>query len=94
MAGRLTKLGIPTKAYHAGLHHSVRDDVQSQWTNGQTPVIAATISFGMGIDKANVRSVILVAFSVHSHVRMSSHVALPATLLSGHSSNSYSIVCS
>ncbi|XP_067948353.1 ATP-dependent DNA helicase Q5-like [Watersipora subatra] len=57
VAGRMSNHGIPTKAYHAGLKQSFRDDVQAEWTNGQTPVIAATISFGMGIDKANVRFV-------------------------------------
>lgn len=47
--------GIPTKAYHAGLKQSLRDNIQSEWSNGITPVLAATISFGMGIDKSDVR---------------------------------------
>lgn len=52
----MSRSGIPCKPYHAGLKQSTRNDTQAEWTNGQTPVIAATISFGMGIDKANVRS--------------------------------------
>lgn len=57
MAARLSRQGIPAKPYHAGLKQSLRDDIQSEWTDGLTPVIAATISFGMGIDKADVRYV-------------------------------------
>ena len=38
-----------------GLSGSLRSEIQSQWMNGEVPVIVATISFGMGVDKANVR---------------------------------------
>ena len=55
VAGRLTRKGLPAKAYHAGLTNSNRSDVQEDWMNGNIPVIVATISFGMGVDKANVR---------------------------------------
>jgi DNA topoisomerase-3 len=57
---------LPAAAYHAGLRTSVRDDVQSAFLAGKLEVIVATTAFGMGIDKANVRTVI--------------HTALPATL--------------
>ena len=52
--------GIPAKAYHAGLGLGVRSNVQSDWMEGRVPVIAATVSFGMGVDKANVRYVTAV----------------------------------
>lgn len=44
--------GIPCKAYHAGLKASDRSQVLADWTSGVLPVVAATIAFGMGIDKA------------------------------------------
>ncbi len=55
MACRLSRKGIPAKAYHAGLKADLRSEVQNDWMEGKVPVIVATISFGMGVDKANVR---------------------------------------
>ncbi|XP_064608324.1 ATP-dependent DNA helicase Q5-like [Liolophura sinensis] len=57
LAGRLSNKGIPCKPYHAGLKASDRSATQTDWMEGRVPVIAATISFGMGVDKANVRFV-------------------------------------
>ena len=45
-------------AYHAGMTSRQRDDVQRRFLEGRAEVIVATIAFGMGIDKANVRTVI------------------------------------
>ncbi|ODN03573.1 ATP-dependent DNA helicase Q5 [Orchesella cincta] len=53
----LTKKGMLTKAYHAGLKTSERELVQDEWMKGEVPVITATISFGMGVDKGSVRFV-------------------------------------
>ncbi len=53
-------------AYHAGMPAAERDAVQSAFLEGSLDVVVATIAFGMGIDKPNVRTVI--------------HTALPATL--------------
>jgi DNA topoisomerase III len=53
-------------AYHAGIASEKRDKVQSAFLSGKIDVVVATTAFGMGIDKANVRTVI--------------HAALPATI--------------
>ncbi|XP_014212125.1 ATP-dependent DNA helicase Q5 [Copidosoma floridanum] len=58
LARKLSSMGIQTLAYHAGLKSKERIDVQDSWTSGVVPVIAATCSFGMGVDKASVRFVI------------------------------------
>ncbi|MDQ3264045.1 MAG: DNA topoisomerase 3 [Myxococcota bacterium] len=48
-------------AYHAGLSAKVRDDIQTRFLSGKSEVIVATIAFGMGVDKADVRTVIHLA---------------------------------
>ena len=53
-------------AYHAGMRPAARDHVQAQFLAGELDVIVATVAFGMGIDKPNVRTV--------------AHLALPQTL--------------
>ena len=47
-----------------GLKPEERSAVQQQWMDGQLPVIVATISFGMGVDKTNVRCVCVCLFVV------------------------------
>lgn len=54
---RLNKLGVKTLCYHAGLKNHERQDFQNKWQDGDVPVICATISFGMGVDKSTVRYV-------------------------------------
>ena len=53
----LAKNGLSVRAYHAGLPAEFRADAQSSFMAGDTRVIVATIAFGMGIDKANIRAV-------------------------------------
>ena len=65
LAAELSPL-FPTAAYHAGLDAQHRDRVQQAFLGGELQAVVATIAFGMGIDKADVRTVI--------------HTAMPATI--------------
>ena len=58
VAENLRKKGINAAAYHAGLSSSERNLTQEMFKNDQLLVVCATIAFGMGIDKSNVRWVI------------------------------------
>ena len=60
------KLGRKAAAYHAGLDPGTRERVQRHFLSGELEVVVATIAFGMGVDKADVRSVV--------------HLALPASV--------------
>ena len=66
LAQYLDDQGIPASAYHAGLDDERRRRVQDYFMSERTRVIVATNSFGMGVDKSNVRLVI--------------HYAMPGTL--------------
>uniref|UniRef100_A0A8V5HEG4 ATP-dependent DNA helicase Q5 n=1 Tax=Melopsittacus undulatus TaxID=13146 RepID=A0A8V5HEG4_MELUD len=57
LATELSYRGLKAKAYHAGLKAADRTLIQNEWMEEKIPVIVATISFGMGVDKANVRFV-------------------------------------
>ena len=50
--------GIKSVHYHAGLDREERERIQDQFISGECNVIVATIAFGMGIDKANIRNII------------------------------------
>jgi ATP-dependent DNA helicase RecQ len=65
-AGLTQALGASVLAYHAGLPRAQRAQVQDRFMAGEVPVIVATNAFGMGIDKADVRTVC--------------HAAVPASL--------------
>lgn len=66
LAAAVSGGGFKASCYHAGLNASLRDQVQTRFLKSEIDVIVATVAFGMGIDKSNVRTVI--------------HAALPGSL--------------
>ena len=58
VADKLKSLGFDAVAYHAGLSFEERSSVQEMFVYDRTKIVCATVAFGMGIDKSNVRWVI------------------------------------
>ncbi|MDM8349114.1 RecQ family ATP-dependent DNA helicase [Pseudomonas sp. sp1636] len=58
VAERLSQQGIAASAYHAGMAHEAREAIQRRFMAGQINCIVATIAFGMGIDKSDIRNVV------------------------------------
>ncbi len=58
LAEKLKAAGIDAAAYHAGMTGADRSRIQEKFINDQIPIICATVAFGMGIDKSNVRWII------------------------------------
>jgi len=58
LTDKLQERGVKVAAYHAGLHADVRIDVQERFLRDQIDVVVATVAFGMGIDKPDVRFVV------------------------------------
>ena len=58
LAARLSQQGFRALPYHAGLEDDVRRETQERFLRGDTPIIVATIAFGMGVDKPDVRLVV------------------------------------
>ncbi len=62
LAASLRHSGIDAAAYHAGMAPEERSSVQERFMTDELPVVVATVAFGMGVDKPNVR------FVIHSSV--------------------------
>lgn len=58
IAEHLNRNGIQAEAYHAGLPHDRREGIQQRFMGGRSNCIVATIAFGMGIDKSDIRNVV------------------------------------
>ncbi|TIH10256.1 RecQ family ATP-dependent DNA helicase [Pseudomonas leptonychotis] len=58
VAEQLSQRGFAASAYHAGMPHEAREAIQRQFMAGQINCIVATIAFGMGIDKSDIRNVV------------------------------------
>ncbi|WP_073524574.1 RecQ family ATP-dependent DNA helicase [Pseudomonas fluorescens] len=58
IAEHLNRHGIQAEAYHAGLPHEKREAIQQRFMGGRSNCIVATIAFGMGIDKSDIRNVV------------------------------------
>ncbi|OAJ95401.1 RecQ family ATP-dependent DNA helicase [Vibrio bivalvicida] len=54
----LRKGGINAQAYHAGMKPNIRESIQDQFMHGEIDCIVATIAFGMGVDKSDIRRVV------------------------------------
>jgi len=57
IAERLSKAGLPARPYHAGMEDDARTEVQDWFLASRQGIVVATIAFGMGIDKADIRYV-------------------------------------
>jgi len=58
IAEHLNRNGIQAEAYHAGLPHDKREGIQQRFIGGRSNCIVATIAFGMGIDKSDIRNLV------------------------------------
>ncbi len=58
VAEHLAQRGFPASAYHAGMAHELRESIQRRFMAGELNCIVATIAFGMGIDKSDIRNVV------------------------------------
>jgi ATP-dependent DNA helicase RecQ len=72
LARLLVSHGVPAAHYHAGMTAAERTETQEAFISGRRPVVVATTAFGMGIDKADIRLVLLYNYpgSLEDYVQM------------------------
>ena len=73
VAAALLAAGFTAKAYHAGMEAEVREAVQNCFMASDRAIFVATIAFGMGIDKANIRAVYHyppISYVTHQNFRL------------------------
>lgn len=58
LSAELIQRGIQVRPYHASLEAERRTKIHTKWMNGEIQAVVATVAFGMGIDKPDVRFVI------------------------------------
>lgn len=58
LAAELSQRGLKALPYHAGLDNSIRRETQEKFAHDEAPIIVATIAFGMGIDKPDIRLIV------------------------------------
>ena len=58
VAENLCSAGLRAQPYHAGLKDELRHSIQESFMRGEVDIVVATIAFGMGIDKANIRAIV------------------------------------
>ena len=58
LASELSRRGLKALPYHAGLEDDIRRNTQERFLSDEIPIIVATIAFGMGVDKPNIRLVV------------------------------------
>jgi ATP-dependent DNA helicase RecQ len=61
LAEKLRRAGHDAEAYHAGLDPRTRHDIEERFSNESLDIVVATVAFGMGIDRSNVRLVVHAA---------------------------------
>ena len=79
VASRLLASGIDAQAYHAGRSPSDRDNIQRNFMQGKLRVVAATVAFGLGLDKPDL-SVVLhynMPRNLESYLQVPQRISLP-----------------
>ena len=81
VAKNLKENGLEAKHFHAQMNPDDKKRIQQQWQNDECKIIVATVAFGMGVDKANGKQIVLTLYSADSFaVRFVIHLDLPGSI--------------